>query len=125
VTIDQFFSGYDQSAQIYEAISRVIESIGPAEVRVSKSQIAFVNRRPFAWVWIPERYLHRKSASLVLTLGFRYGDGSPGWKQIVEPAKGQFTHHMELNSTADIDDEVQALQKTVWTAAAEFEGKFT
>jgi hypothetical protein len=58
------------------------------------------------------------AAPLVLTLSFPYRHGSPRWKEIVEPAPGRFTHHLELYSTADIDDEVTGWLRDARTTAA-------
>lgn len=118
ITVDAFFSGQVQSKAIYEAVRRAIELIGPAEIRVSKSQVAFRRRKTFALVWMPEQYLHRKAAPLVLTLSFRFRDASPRWKEIVEPALGRFTHHLELNSAEEVDEEVQSWLKAAWAEAA-------
>jgi hypothetical protein len=38
-------------------VTDVIDGLGEAEVRVSKSQIAFRARRGFAYVWRPGRYV--------------------------------------------------------------------
>lgn len=105
-TFDEYFGGQDDARQIFEAVLGVIETLGPAEMRVSKSQIAFRCRRTFAWVWMPGRYLRGNVAPLVLTLAFKERDSSPRWKEIVEPAPGHFTHHLELYSPADVDAEV-------------------
>jgi hypothetical protein len=118
MTLDEYFAGQDESRKVFEAVRRVIESIGPAEVRVSKSQVSFRRRTAFVWVWMPGQYLRRKVAPLVLTLGFRRRDASPRWKQVVEPAPGRFTHHLELYSPADIDDEVRAWLEDAWAEAA-------
>jgi hypothetical protein len=118
MTLDEFFAGQDKSRQIFEAVRRAIEAIGPAELRISKSQISFRRRRAFAWVWMPGRYLSGKSAPLVLTLSFRSRDASPRWKEIVEPAPGRFTHHLEMYSTAEIDDEVRAWLQDAWGGAS-------
>lgn len=116
-TFDEFFSSHDDSRQIYEAVRRVIESIGAVEVRVSKSQIAFRRCKAFAWVWMPELYLHRKAAPLVLSLAFRFRDDSPRWKEIVEPYPGRFMHHLELWSVEEIDEQVRAWLNAAWEAA--------
>ena len=108
MTLDEFFSGYEFSRSIFEALRSAIEDLGPVEIRVTKSQVAFCRRRAFAWAWIPDRYLHGKHAPLVLTLGFCHRDPSSRWKEIVEPRPGRFTHHLELYSASDIDDEVRA-----------------
>ncbi len=79
--------------------------------------MAFRRRRPFAWAWVPARYLGR-GAPLVLTLSFDHRDGSTRWKEIVEPAPGRFTHHLELWAMSEIDDEVRAWLRAAWQAAA-------
>jgi hypothetical protein len=80
--------------------------------------VAFRRKKAFATVWMPAKYLHHKAAPLVLTLGFRKQDSSPRWKEIVEPKSGRFTHHLELYSAKDIDDEVRGWLQAAWTAAA-------
>ena len=118
MTLDEFFAGHEDSRPIFEALRKAIEDSGPVEMRVTKSQVAFCHRKAFAWAWVPDRYLHGKHAPLVLTLSFRYRDSSPRWKEIVEPAQGRFTHHLELYSTADLDDEVRSWLRAAWAAAA-------
>lgn len=82
-----------------------MKTLGPTQEVVTKSQVAFKAKKAFAWAWAPERYLGR-GAPLVLTIGLPYRDGSSRWKEIVEPSPGRFTHHLELNSITDIDDQV-------------------
>jgi hypothetical protein len=118
MALDEYFEGSDESRKLFEALRDVIESIGLAEIRVTKSQIAFVRQKPFAWVWIPGKYLRGRGAPLVLTLSFRQQDLSPRWKEIVEPAPGRFTHHLELFSTADLDEEVRQWLQDAWNGAA-------
>jgi hypothetical protein len=117
MTVDEFFSGQDESRKLFEALFAIVEAIGPTELRVTKSQVAFCRRKAFAWAWMPGQYLHRKCAPLVLTLGFRYRDTSPRWKEIVEPSPGRFTHHLELYSVADLDGEVYQWLQSVWVSA--------
>lgn len=119
-TIDEFFAGQPESRRIFDALADMAESMGPTEYAVSRSQIAFTippralsasgstkdKSRIFARVWMPDRYLGAGHAPLVLTLGFRRRDASPRWKQIVEPAPGRFTHHLELSSIEQVDGEV-------------------
>ena len=118
MTLDEFFSGRAQSREIFEAVRQMVEAIGVAETRVSTSQVAFWRRKAFAWVWIPGQYLRGKAAPLVLTIGFAYRDPSPRWKSVVEPAPGHFTHHLELYSVADIDEDVRLWLRQAWEAAA-------
>lgn len=108
--LTEFFKDFDKSREIFNFLFERISQYGDIELRVTKSQIAFVKRNPFAWVWIPERYLKRRNlAPLVLTLVFPHKHPSPRWKEIVEPRPGSFTHHLELHTIEDIDTEVEEL----------------
>src|SRR2546430_14006612 len=78
-------------ADCTSAYSKRMAEVGPAGVRLTRSQIAFLRDTPFAWVWVPDRYLHGDHAPLGLTLTFPQRVLSPRWKQIVQPAKGRFT----------------------------------
>ena len=118
MTLDEFFCGQDKSRRIFEVVRSAVEAIGPAELCISKSQISFRRHKPFAWLWMPGQYLSGETAPLVLTFSFRSRDGSPRWKEVVEPAPGRFTHHLELHSTAEIDDEVRSWLLDAWTTAS-------
>lgn len=115
--IEGFFADQAASRALFEAVWDLLAGIGPAELRVSKSQIAFRRRMGFAWVWMPGRYLRGSTAPLVLTVGLRRRDASPRWKEIVEPAAGRFTHHLELWDTGDVDDEVRTWLCEAWEGA--------
>jgi hypothetical protein len=118
VALDEFFDGYPASRLIFDVLRAAVEEIGPTELRVTRSQVAFRRRRAFAWAWTPDRHLGPGHAPLVLTLSFRERDDSPRWKQIVEPYPGRFTHHLELHAAADIDHEVRGWLREAWEAAA-------
>jgi hypothetical protein len=113
MTLEEFFEGQELSRQLFDALRDMIEKLGPVELRVTKSQIAFRQDRAFAWAWMPGKYLRRKAAPLVLSISLPDRDASPRWKSIVEPAPGRFMHHLELYTIDEIDDEVRA-----WLQAA-------
>jgi hypothetical protein len=117
VTLDEFFAGWDESRQLFDALLAEMAACAPAEMAVTKSQVAFRRRKAFAWAWIPEKHLLRKAAPLVLSLAFDQRDPSPRWKQVVEPAKGRFMHHLELRDSTDLDSEVQAWLRRAWELA--------
>lgn len=117
MTLDEFFGDQDESRQLFEALLRLVNEIGPSEYKVTKSQIAFRRKKAFAWAWMPARYLRRKAAPLVLSLSFPNRNPSPRWKQIVEPARGRFMHHLELYSVDNLDDEAAAWLRRAWEAA--------
>jgi hypothetical protein len=118
MTLDEYFQGYESSMPIFETIRDMLESIGPTQVRVSMSQVAFWRHKAVARVWIPTCYLKREAAPLVLTLGFDHRIDSPRWKEVVEPAPSHFTHHLEIWSVDDLDEEVRRWLYQAWLEAA-------
>jgi hypothetical protein len=106
MTLDQFFSGYALSRGIFEALRQSSLELGQAELQVSKTQVAFQRRIAFAWAYIPEKHLARQAAPLVLSVALRRRDGSPSWKQVVEPSPGRFIDHFELEAPEQIDAQV-------------------
>jgi hypothetical protein len=118
MTLDEFFAGYAESRRLFAVLADAVDAIGPAQICVTKSQIAFRRRRNFAWAWTPDRYLGAGHAPLVLTLSFPHPDPSPRWKKIVEPSPGRYTHHLELRCVVEIDDEVRCWLREAWTRAA-------
>lgn len=116
-TVDEYFSLYPASRSIFDTLRNVIDKIGPSTMMVTKSQISFRREKIFAWVWIPAKYLHGKTAPLVLTLSLPRRDASPRWKEVVEAHPGRFTHHLELHNTSDIDDQVGNWLIDAWREA--------
>lgn len=116
-TLEAFWGFHAQSRLIFDVLLDRLERIGPAEFTVMKSQIKFIRKRPFAWVWVPGRYIRGRVAPLVLALSFESRDPSPRWKEIVEPARGRFIHHLELYAVDDVDAEVDEWLRLAWEAA--------
>src|SRR5687768_5740085 len=118
MTTDEFFEGHPKSKALFDAVRDVINQIGAAEVHVMKSQIEFRRKKNFAWVWVPGRTLRgKKIAPLVLTLSLNKEDPSPRWKQIVQTSRRRYTHHLELFSAADLDDQVRGWLQDAWKVA--------
>jgi hypothetical protein len=128
VTLDEFFAGNAHARQLFEALQAAAKAVaGPVELQVSKSQVALRHPdggKPLAWAWVPARYLGegRGFAPLVVSLVFSARDPSPRWKEIVEPSRGRFMHHLELRDAAEIDAEVQAWIIAATQAAADRAG---
>lgn len=118
MTLDEFFEGHEESRLIFDAVRSALDAIGPTELRIGKSEVAFWRRKSVARVWVPAHYLRGKVAPLALTISLRSRDTSPRWKEIVEPSPGHFTHHLELYCPADVDDEVRNWLRGRWTTAA-------
>lgn len=121
IPLEQYLADREPEArELFEVVRGAVESVGPATVRATKSQIAFWRDHPFAWVWASSQYLGDRPgfAPLVLTIGLLRHDPSPRWKQVVEPRPGRFVHHLELRSPADIDSEVLGWLREAWEQAA-------
>ncbi len=118
-TIDRFFQQRSDPRQLFDVLSREIDRLGAATMRVSKSQIAFRRKRNFAVVWMPGQYLKDyPTAPLVLTLSFPKPDPSPRWKEVVRIGPKRFTHHLELYRKRDIDAKVRRWLRSAWEQAA-------
>lgn len=111
--IADFFAGVPLGAATFGWTSGVVAGLGPAVVRLTRTQVAFRHRIGFAWLWLPGAWLAHPDAEVVLSLGLRARVGSPRWKQVVEPYPGRWMHHLEVHDPADLDDEVAG-----WVAAA-------
>lgn len=117
MTLDEFFTGYEESRPLFDAVQALVDSLGETELRVTKSQIAFVQGRPFAWAWVPGRYLGGSYAPLVLSVVLPARDASARWKEVVEPAPGRFMHHLELRAASELDSEVLEWLQTARAAS--------
>lgn len=111
--------GSDVDARaICSAIDSAVTAVGEAERRVSKSQIGFYRKHPFAAVWRPNQYLSGTHPPLVLSVFLQRRDPSPRWKEVVEPKPGRFTHHLEINGATEVDHEVREWLQEAWASAS-------
>ena len=117
--VDEFFAPYPESKSIFDRVWAAASALGPVGLRISKSQVAVVGSKPFAWVWIPEMYLRRQAAPLVLTFSFRESRPWSRWKEIYQAAPRRFTHHLELWSPEDVDVDVKAWLQEAWEDSGE------
>jgi hypothetical protein len=102
----EFFAGSPLGAAVFERVRAVLVFLGPFEVRVTTSQVAFRRRRAFAWLWLPGRYLEHPSAEVVLSLSLGRREESPRFKEVVHPAPAHWIHHLDIHAVTDVDDEV-------------------
>jgi hypothetical protein len=116
-SLDEYFAGYPVAAAVFERVRRVVEGFGEAEVRVSRSQVAFRRRRGFAYVWVPGKYLAKPAAEVVVSFALDRRDPSGRFKQVVQPAPGQWMHHLEVRRPSEVDEEVQAWLREAYDRA--------
>ena len=105
-TAEQFFAGHPDGWAAFERVSAILERLGPCEVRVTKSQVAFRRKRGFAFLWLPGQYLAKPGSDVVLSIALGRHDDSPRFKQVAHPAPTQWMHHLEIHDLDEIDDEV-------------------
>lgn len=103
---EEFFAGHPDAMAVYRRMLSLTRELGPVEVRVSRSQVAFRRRTGFAYLWLPGRWLRRPSADVVLSIALARLDGSARFKQVADPAPRVWMHHLEVHSVADLDAEV-------------------
>jgi hypothetical protein len=114
-TRQEYFRGRPESRALYEVASRILLDLGDVTERVTRSQVAYWRRRPFAWLWIPAHYLRQADlAPLVLSIGLFRRERSNRWKEVVEPRPGRFMHHLELRKAEEIDGRMRALMREAW-----------
>lgn len=111
-----FFEGSATGLAIYRAVEAAVSSIGPAEVRVGRSEIAFRHGRGFAFVWRPDRYL-TSDVPAVLSIGLPVELRSPRFKQVLQVSPRVWMHHLELRAVDDVDQEVGQWLSSAYDAA--------
>lgn len=115
-TVERFFEGAAPAYALYQAVKRMADTLGPMEVRVSKSQVAFRRRRGFAYLWRPGMYV-KSTVPLVLSLPLPRNTASSRFKETVQPSPGIWMHHLELRDSSQLDDEVLQWMREAYDAA--------
>jgi hypothetical protein len=111
--VEELFHEVPLALQVYAALATLVDELGPASVRVTRSQVAFRRRTGFCWVWLPGMYLSHPSADVVVSLALPQEDRSPRWKERLLVGGRHWMHHLEVHGLDDLDDEVGA-----WVAEA-------
>lgn len=101
-----FFSNQAKEIALYGAIEQMIDSIGPATISVTRSQISFATKTKFAWVWLPLPWGKRPEHSLVLTFAVNRHIEDPQIEETVEPYPGRWTHHVIIQEESDLNERV-------------------
>lgn len=115
--VEGFFGDAVLGRQVYDALGALVDDLGPATVRVTRSQVAFRRRTGFCWVWLPGRYLARPAAEVVVSVALPRRDDSDRWKEVVPVGGGRWMHHLEVRSVAGLDDDVAARVAEAYASA--------
>ncbi len=108
ITLDEFFAGYESARLIHDRVIDTLERSGlDYTLRVTRSQVSLRCARPFAYLWVPGRYLRGDVAPAVLSLAFDHPISSARFKQVVHPSPRVWLHHLELRSPDGVDEQVR------------------
>lgn len=110
-------AGHPVALEVLARVRELLDALGPYDLRVSSSQLAFRRRRGFAYLWRPGQYLSGPVAEVVLSVVLGRRDPSSRWKQVVHPAPAHWMHHLELRSPAELDDQVAAWLREAYDRA--------
>lgn len=111
MTPEEHFDGSELGMALFEKVRSELDrmdGLGPIEVRVTKTQVAFRRKRGFAYVWLPGRNLKDHDAEVVLSFALGRRDGSSRFKEVSHPSGKQWMHHLEVHDVEDVDGEVVA-----------------
>lgn len=110
-----FFDEKPQALAVYEALEAWLLAVMPRmEIRVRKTQISFFDGCMFACVSLPRR---KCDPGLLLTLSLPARENSPRICQAVEAYPGRWTHHVPVQSPAQIDEELKNWLIAAWQFA--------
>lgn len=104
-----FFDKRPEALSLYEFFEqKVLSEIGPVSIKVQKTQIAFSNKHNFAFVsFIPVRKAKDRPPNyLVITFGLGHRVESPRIDAVTEPYPNRWTHHVLIQTTEEIDEEL-------------------
>ena len=104
-----FFNDHTDALPLYERLEALIlEHIPDVNIKVSKTQISFSNKRGFAFVsFTPCRKTKdRPSIWMTVTFGLNYRMDSPRIDVATEPYPNRWTHHVMVGSEEEIDEEL-------------------
>jgi hypothetical protein len=108
VTPEDLFAAHPTALAVWARVREVVTTLGPVEMRTTKSQVAFRRRRGFAYLWRPAQYLRQAGEEVVLSIALGRHDASPRFKEVVHPTRAHWLHHLVIRDPREIDDEVAA-----------------
>lgn len=104
-TPEEVFSGSPRGLELFHAVEAMLAAPTPPAARATKSQVAFRERRGFAYLWWPGRYLD-SDVPAVLSIALPRRVESARFKEVANPSPGVWMHHLELLTADDLDREV-------------------
>ncbi len=93
---------------LYEAFAGKVRSeFGDVSVKVQKTQIAFSNKRNFAFAWLPIRSIKgRPEVYIIVSFGLGHRLEDKRIEEAAQPCQNRWTHHVIIRSESDIDEQL-------------------
>jgi hypothetical protein len=107
VTPEEYLGESSLGRAVFQTVSGMVTSFGDVTTKTTKSQIAFMRRRGFAYIWLPGLYLVRPQAEVVVSIALDRAVGSPRFKEIAHPSARIWQHHLEVRRVDEVDEEVR------------------
>jgi Domain of unknown function (DUF5655) len=104
-TPEEVFSGSPRGLELFRAVQAMLAAPAPPEIRATKSQVALREKRGFAYLWWPGRYL-ASDVPAVLSIALPRRIDSARFKEVVNPSPGVWMHHLELHTVGELDRDV-------------------
>ncbi|HSO17172.1 MAG TPA: DUF5655 domain-containing protein [Arthrobacter sp.] len=104
-TPEEVFSGSPRGLELFRTVEALLAAPTPPAVRATKSQVAFREKRGFAYLWWPGRYVD-SDVPAVLSIALPRRIGSTRFKEVANPSPGVWMHHLELHAADQLDREV-------------------
>jgi len=105
--VDAFFAERENQISLFNAVEKIINSIGQVTMEVKKSVISIGTKTKFAWVWMPQPWSStRPEDCLVLTFGVGRYIENEKIVEAVEPYPGNWIHHVIIQVEEDLNDDI-------------------
>lgn len=86
-----------------------VQTLGPVQIKASKTQISFGVKRAFAWVWLPQIWTKKRpETSVTLAFALEHPVKDRRIAAAVEARPGLWTHHRVIARSADLDKSTRA-----------------
>ena len=103
-----FFDKVPQALPLYKMFAKnVLTEYPDVQIKIQKSQISFVNKHQFAFVWLPIRKMkNRPDIYIIVSFGLSHCLDSSRIVETTEPYPNRWMHHLIIQNRSDIDTEL-------------------
>jgi hypothetical protein len=108
IKVEALFDGRPDALRLFQTVRRYIESIGPVEVKATRTQVSFTAGTAFVWIWLPQLWVKKRPEDSI-TLSFRLDHCITDERisEVLEPRLGHWMHHLVIKGESDFDEVVR------------------